>query len=131
MDKAISFSRQSPYLDGTTWGPWTFHASNLTLSYDAWGYDINLETIDHIEEAVDWMCQLEGKGWVSAADLGYLFKALDDLLQFRTNFPSSGKPKTFAVSQFLKAKVAEAAQNAKSPDSANYQGTQFAEAQSL
>jgi hypothetical protein len=55
-----------------------------------WVYDVDLERCANSAELLDWIMQLEGKGWVSIALLGLVVKVLDACIQAQSNLCSGG-----------------------------------------
>lgn len=84
--------------DGKRWGPWEFNEHRFVLVYRGKGtngypYEVDLDECIDSAHILDWLAQLSGKGWVSDADLGHLFRALDALLYFQANYCSWGQHK--------------------------------------
>ena len=64
----------------TTFGPWIFNRDNLTLWLPAHQYEVDLERCLKPEEALDWLCHMQGKAWASAEVIGYLVEGMAGLL---------------------------------------------------
>lgn len=54
------------------------------------GYEIDIERIDRSSEMVDWIFQLNGKGWASTKDVADLIAALEDIFHPQANLCSGG-----------------------------------------
>ena len=68
------------------WGPWVFDPKNLTLRHEKEGYEIDLEEIDSSAAILDWIFQIQGKGWADATTMYTLLQALDDILRPQANY---------------------------------------------
>ena len=82
----------------TQWGKWTRNPENTWLSikiYESrdheYSYQIDLKRCNNCAEILDWIAQINKKIWATAADIGYLIEALDDLLDLQGNFCSGGE----------------------------------------
>jgi hypothetical protein len=71
-----------PAADGDHWGPWVYRQQTAELSY-ADRYSIDLERCRTSAQVLDWVVQLRHKSWTTAADIGALVAALDDLLDLQ------------------------------------------------
>lgn len=70
---------------------WVYHAENLTLElvHDGrWCYEVDLERCTTSAEMLDWIFQVQGKGWPGASES--LLMALFDLLHPQGNLCSWG-----------------------------------------
>ncbi len=71
------------------WGNWHYvpdHGTGtLEHRYPAGGsvYEVDLATCDTGAEVLDWILQIDGKSWASAEDVGYLVRALSDILSIQ------------------------------------------------
>ena len=71
--------------DGQEWGRWRYRRSNLTLETDVpdaaprTTYDVDLRRCNNSAQILDWILHMREKVWISAADIGHLVIALDDL----------------------------------------------------
>lgn len=88
----------------THWGSWIFDVSRLVLY---WGrgpypYEIDLEDCTDSAQVLDWIAQLSHKQWCSAADIGDLVRALDDIFDLQAHFCPWGQNKTINASAFLR-----------------------------
>lgn len=79
------------------WGRWTLDKDALALSL-AEGtqdeYEVDLERCTKSAEVLDWIMQVAGKTGVSEEDLGYLVRAINDLLRPQATMCGAGKDKT-------------------------------------
>jgi len=76
------------------WGPWLYDERALSLVFDprnereaggetaylARDYDIDLRRCRDSHQVLDWIAQIANKTWASPATIGYLVRALNDLL---------------------------------------------------
>ena len=66
------------------WGGWTFDKERLVLwNEECPSYEIDVETCTSSQEVLDWFAHVGHR--YSPDQLGYLVRALDDLLGFRQN----------------------------------------------
>jgi hypothetical protein len=75
----------------TSWGQWTFDENHLALMHADPPYRIDLERCTTSAEVLDWIAQVAGKLWATAADVGDLVRALDDVLGLQANICGAGK----------------------------------------
>ena len=83
----------------TKWGKWIWNPPATTISiktyYEPMGYEYSYEVdsgrCNNCAEILDWIVQFRIKIWTTAADIGYLIEALDDLLDLQGNFCSGGE----------------------------------------
>lgn len=89
--------------DGDTWGDWKYDAKTLVLVYRANTneYPIDLERCVTASSVLDWIGQLNEKTWASTECMGHLARALDDLLDLRSNIVHLPLEKTFDVREYL------------------------------
>ena len=77
------------------WGRWSFDPKNLSLITKVTKgrklYYIPLAKCNGSVEILDWIAKLHEKKWTSNKDIGDLVEALNDLLDFQTNFSGFGK----------------------------------------
>ncbi len=84
FDPAIFLTR--PKADtGDHWGPWVYNAEQRLLTYRDGRdeYEIPLDRIDSATSFVEWLAQLEEKGWVPESGLGHFVHAIRDLVGLR------------------------------------------------
>jgi hypothetical protein len=77
----------------TTWGPWTLNRERLELELivDGWPlYEVDLERCPTAAAVLDWIAQVQGKGWATPALVGHLIAALCDLLEPQARLCSWG-----------------------------------------
>ncbi|MBA7685790.1 hypothetical protein ES703_94218 [subsurface metagenome] len=90
--------------DNDTWGPWEYDAASLVLWCKgievADEYWIDLKGCNNAREILDWIVQINGKGW-GAECVGYLVQALDDILDLQRNIVHLPPGKTFDVKEHL------------------------------
>lgn len=80
----------------TTWGLWHLEKSNWTLVHQEKNsnrkYEIDLEKVTTGDEILDWIFHVSDKAaQFTSHDVGDLIKALNDVLDPRSNF-GGGKP---------------------------------------
>jgi len=101
-----------PLFNGRRWGNWELDAKRLRLSI-LWGsstYWIDLTRIRNSAAMLDWIFQVEHKGWATEKDLADLLRALDDIFRPQENFCSQslstpGEGESIEPSEFLRARV--------------------------
>ncbi len=71
------------------WHPWTFNRSNLTLEHPN-SYWVDLERCNTSAEMLDWIFQVNTKGWATPEVIAGLVHALRDLLHPQANLCSMG-----------------------------------------
>jgi hypothetical protein len=78
----------------TTWGPWALDRKRLVLELpqDEWTplYEVDLERCPTAAAVLDWIAQVQGKGWATPAIVGHLVAALCDLLEPQARLCSWG-----------------------------------------
>lgn len=101
MYNRLKLTHGIPYAN---WGSWLYDHSNFTLTWhDPEGeYEIDLETITTSAEMLDWIFQVQGKGWMTAKGLADLLQAFEDLLHPQSNLCSGGRDKTMDPKQVLR-----------------------------
>jgi hypothetical protein len=87
-------------------GRWTINHSNLTLTH-ANGHEIDLEEMTCSAKMLDWIFQINAKGWASIDDLGQLVKALDEIFNPQGRLCSFGVDHQLDATAFLKQRFAE------------------------
>lgn len=94
--------------DGKRWGRWEYKASNLTLGLwdgDAWECEVDLEDCNNSAQILDWIVQVSEKMSVSAADVGNLVRALDELSDgLQDKICGGGMNREFDFGSFLREK---------------------------
>ncbi len=103
--------------DGRRWGNWRFKESDLTLEYASprklTPYYIDLERMDTSAVMLDWIFQINQKGWASVNDLGQLIRALNDIFEPQATLCSSGISKRINSSAYLKARLSDSKKRMK------------------
>jgi len=86
------------------WGPWEYDPDNLVLwckgIENADEYWIDLKRCNNAGEVLDWIAQINGKGW-GAECIGKLVQALDDILHLQANIVHLAPGETFDVRRHL------------------------------
>lgn len=90
-----------PVVVGQRWGKWQLTA-NLTLVFDRWKYEIDLERIDMCAEMLDWIFQLAPKRFISNADLGHFVRALNEIFCPQHNLCGMGREHPFNAAEYLR-----------------------------
>jgi hypothetical protein len=91
------------------WGNWRLDTADMSLVYDRPGagrYWIALARITSGAEALDWIAQVNGKGWASPADVGDLVAALDDIFCLQGNLCGMGRNKSLDAAVYLRRRYA-------------------------
>lgn len=86
-------------LERGRWGNWRLDRDNLTLAYEPegrWRYEVDLERCSSSASVLDHICQVAGKSWITAKDLGDLVLALDFILWPQRTLCSFGTDKRIA-----------------------------------
>ena len=88
--------REMRRVDRQRWGRWWLVRDNLTLEYrqsrrSGWLYYVDLERCRTSAQTLDWIAQINGKGWCRATDLAHLVRALDELLGLQENLCGCGR----------------------------------------
>ncbi len=71
------------------WGNWHYvpdHGTGTLEHRDPAGgsvYEVDLASCDTGAEVLDWIVQIDGKSWATAEDVGYLVRALNDILSIQ------------------------------------------------
>ena len=81
------------------WGKWLWNPKDTWISmkrfYEPmdteYSYQVDLTRCNNSAQILDWIAQISKKQWTTAADIGYLIEALDDLLDLQGNFCSGGE----------------------------------------
>jgi hypothetical protein len=98
------------------WDRWYLDPRSLSLiiklfsDTSSYTYEVDLETCVTSAEVLDWICQISGKEWSTAAVLAGLVYALDDVLKPQAHLCSDGRHKRMATSKIAEL-VATAAKN--------------------
>lgn len=99
------------YVEPERWGPWRLDPDNLALvlvDREAhWLYTIDLERCTTAAAVLDWIMQVNGKGWADRV-VGPLVAALDDVLYPQSTLCSWGRSKRLPKDE-LRKMVNEAA----------------------
>lgn len=75
------------------WGPWEYDPKLLVLRYKAYPqdyYEVDLEECRTSAETLDWICQITEKTWATPEVVGWLVRALNDLLRPQAHLCSMG-----------------------------------------
>lgn len=92
MNKTKLFEKERAQLQ---WGRWIFDPETFALvTKDINGqkiYSLPLKRCISSADVLDWIAIIFYKTWASNKDIGDLFEALNKLLNFQSNFSSSGK----------------------------------------
>lgn len=76
------------------WGAWRLDTRTWELLYVDQGgavrYPLDLERVTSAAAALDWIAQVHKKTWSSAADIGNLVHALDDIFDMQARLCSFG-----------------------------------------
>jgi hypothetical protein len=94
-----------PYpVHGDRWGHWEFDAERLVLMYEhgRHEYEVDLEDMTTSAGMLDWIFQVNTKGWASREEIGDLVQALDDLLRPQANLCSGGMDKKFHPAKYIR-----------------------------
>jgi hypothetical protein len=78
----------------TRWGPWTFDREDLHLLYDPQWYGLPLGEATSSAVVLNWIMQVQTKGWASPPVMGDLVTALADLLTPQATLCSFGRSLT-------------------------------------
>jgi hypothetical protein len=77
-----------------SYGPWHYDPDRLVLTHvaenGATGYELDPEECTSSAKTLDLIAQVASKTWGSAADVGHLVHALDDLLGLQANLCPCG-----------------------------------------
>lgn len=77
------------------WGRWIFDPETFSLiTRDVNGgkiFSLPLVRCNSAAEILDWIVIIHDKTWTTNKDIGDLFEALNELLNFQGNFPTIGK----------------------------------------
>jgi len=71
-----------------TWGQWRYNPESMSLEIapiiggrkQKWVYGVDLEQCNSSAAIVGWLCQLTQKRWCTPEQVGYLFRAIYDLM---------------------------------------------------
>ncbi len=72
------------------WGGWIYDWRIHVLRHTTERYEIDLERCRTSAEILDWISQVQKKGWATPQLVGDMVEALDDLLNFQANYCSWG-----------------------------------------
>ena len=97
----------SPFVDGTTFGPWRFDATELTLTHEREGYEIDLEELDSAGALLDTLLQVSENAWCSREDAGLLLSALTVLLDPQERLCSFGGNRRSSATGHLREQIAK------------------------
>jgi len=101
MFKAYEERRDRVRAGKVRWGKWRFRPDNLTVEHDD-GYYIDLERMHNSAGVLDWIAQVAGKELrFTAADVGHLVRALDELIELQAHVCSFGKDREFEIRKVL------------------------------
>ncbi len=81
------------------WGKWLWNPKDTWISMKRFyepmdvehSYQVDLTRCNSCAQILDWIAQISKKEWTTAADIGYLVEALNDLIDLQGNFCSGGK----------------------------------------
>src|SRR5438105_766909 len=77
--------------EALSWGAWRLNLRDLTLEFNGGGdYYVDLEGCITSAEVLDSICQVAGKTWATAENLGDLVRAVNDLVQPQAQLCSMG-----------------------------------------
>lgn len=64
------------------WGPWTVNLDTACIEYarNDREYYVEIEKLVDTAGILDWILHLSAKRWTSAADVGYLVEAIEEIL---------------------------------------------------
>ena len=82
------------------WGSWVYDAELMTLTFK-YNYEIDLERCSTPAQMLNWIFQLNGKGFTTATDIGDLVAAFDDILYPQSTLCSFGQAKVLDVKNYL------------------------------
>jgi hypothetical protein len=93
------------------WGPWRLYTRTweLALKKPGVAYAVDLERIGNSAGALDWIAQVNGKSWITPADIGHLVRALDDIFNLQSTLCGLGRDRQIKPTAFLKRRYAKAA----------------------
>ena len=93
------FSRiiSNPIHDGHRWGRWRFNRECLAIEHTKMDYDIDLEELNTPADVLYLVRRYSGL--VTEADVGYLIRALDDVLHIGRS--TSAEPLPFNATAYL------------------------------
>ena len=101
---------------GQRWGRWQLDTSNFVLHvlndegvYPI--YEIDLDRINSPAQLLDWIFQIAGKAWITAADIGDFVRAIDAIFDdVQGKFCPWGQPRYLKAKQFLRANYPQGAE---------------------
>ncbi|UCC40561.1 MAG: hypothetical protein JSV96_03705 [Candidatus Aminicenantes bacterium] len=77
------------------WGRWVFNPETFSLTTEIVNerkiFSLPLSRFNSVSEILDWIVIIHDKTWTTNKDIGDLFEALNDLLDFQSNFSSIRK----------------------------------------
>lgn len=79
------------------WGDWTLNPNTLELCHPTTRksnlYRISLRRMNTSDQSLDWIVQIAKKAWAHEQCVANLISALDEILDFQSNYCSFGKAK--------------------------------------
>jgi hypothetical protein len=89
------------------WGYWRLELDTLELAFNKPGrmggfYIVDLDRITNPAQALDWIAQLAGKGWLDATDIGNLVFALNDIFDLQGTLCGSGRARTILPADLIR-----------------------------
>jgi hypothetical protein len=91
------------------WGRWIFDPETFSLvTRDINGqkiFSLPLKRCISSADVLDWIASIFYKTWASNKDIGDLFEALNELLNFQSNFSSSGKESFNENGEYFKRRI--------------------------
>lgn len=72
-------------------GDWRYDARRLVLIFEPAGYEIDLESMTTPAAVLHWVAQVRRKTWSTPAVVGYLVRAVDELLGLQQNLCPGGE----------------------------------------
>lgn len=85
-------------------GNWVYDPELMTLTYEPYGYEIDLEKVTSSAEMLDWIFQVNGKEW-GRANMRDLIDAFDRLLSPQANYCSWGEEQNPNPTEILKERA--------------------------
>ena len=100
------------------WGAWRYNPENLSVEIDSRlskhpkdnTYYVSLEECNTSAQVLDWLCQMLHKSWCPVDQVGYLLKAIDDLVGrggLQAVMCSFGRDRRFNMGKHLKGLAKE------------------------
>lgn len=76
-------------------GPWHFDAERFVIHHKSHpNYELDLDDCTDPAVVLDWLTAFASKTWISDEDFGRLFRMLDEILGFFSNYCPSGKARS-------------------------------------